>query len=325
MSDNENPIEVVEEGLSPEELKEIFSKALKYDGLKTKYFKMMNKLENVSEQRKATGNRLKDLAIHVVGSKAGKDVGRVGWGSSLKATKEQFTAHPKKYNGWQVMAEDVDGDHIPEIVIRDAENIERYINGYSIKPSKHTQREDYYSAFPTQTQRTLTPKSKYFRGTEIDEEGNMTFSHPEAYRPMTKTGKKQLPKLKTLFNEFIIKRFIKAFKINNQGIIDQIPKNIRGEIALLFNKIAWFDVRKILYNSNGLGAEIRADFPTKDLQKMLTGAEKNETFRKTFSAMITPYMKQPDFLGEQMVSGLSKRYNEAIDIIHNKYGVPAPL
>ena len=326
MSDNENQIQQMEEdNFSPEELKALVAKAAKYDGLKTKYVKMMNKLENVSEKRKANGEHLKNLAINVVGSRVNKDVGRVGWGSSLLSAKEQFKSHPKKYKGWDVLAQDIDGDNIPEIVINDEEGISRYINGYSIKPSKHLQRSDYYSKYPTQTERTLTPKSQYFRGTNIDEEGNLAFSHPDAYRPLTKNGKPQLPKLKNLFNTYIIKSFVKVFKENNKQIIEQIPKNIRGEIALLFNKIAWFDVRKMIYHTEPTAPRIQEDFPTKETQKMLTGLEKHPAFRKVFSQIITPYMKDPNYMNDKLTTGLEKRYNEAISIISQKYGVEEPL
>ena len=97
MSDNENQIVPMEEvNFSPKELKELVAKAANYDKLKTKYVKMMNKLENVSEQRKAWGEHLKDLAIHVVGSKVNKDVSRAGWASSLPSAKAHFQANPQK-------------------------------------------------------------------------------------------------------------------------------------------------------------------------------------------------------------------------------------
>ena len=310
--------------ISPE-MQEIIKKAMAYDKLAGKYSKMISKLEGTSKQKLNNQELLRSLTTNVIGSKAGKDVSRVGWGSNIKAVKEQFKAFPKKYTGWETFEQDLDDDGIPEILINDADKVLRYVNGYSVKPSKHVKRSDYYGAYPTAAERSLNPKSKYFNGTDIDAEGNLSFMSPNAYRPKSKTGKEQQPKLKTLATEYLFRPFIKLFKEANKEIIDQIPKNIKGEIALLFNRVAWFNIRKGLYNALNPNNPMNDELPNKENQNFLTQWEKNPVFRKAFAAVIKQHINIPLILNDDDAKNLERDYNFAIDAIHNKYGKQSPL
>jgi len=88
------------------EMQEIIKKALAYDKLAGKYSKMISKLEGTSKQKLNNQELLRSLTTNVIGRKAGKDVSRVGWGSNIKAVKEQFKAFPKKYTGWETFEQD---------------------------------------------------------------------------------------------------------------------------------------------------------------------------------------------------------------------------
>ena len=118
---------------------------------------------------------MKDL-IPIIGSNSKRDIRYKPELSSIKAARHWIESKGAKdvangveegrrfHDRYEAVEYDIDNDRINDVVVRaknDPSNI-KYINGYSLKPSKQHKRRAYYDAFPTRESRKEMSMSKYF-------------------------------------------------------------------------------------------------------------------------------------------------------------------
>jgi len=90
--------------------------------------------------------------------KQGKEPKKVGWMNSAKSADHEINVidktRPKpKYPNWQIEEQDLDGDNVMDVVIKDQTGKIRGVNGYSVERTSFPNRKPYYDAYPRPDQR----------------------------------------------------------------------------------------------------------------------------------------------------------------------------
>jgi len=83
--------------------------------------------------------------------KQGKEPKKVGWMNSVKSAKHEIetvdvTRSNPKYANWEVTEEDLDGDNVMDVVIKNQTGKIRGVNGYTVGQTSFPERNPYYDA-----------------------------------------------------------------------------------------------------------------------------------------------------------------------------------
>ena len=111
-------------------------------------------------------------------------------GAQNIVNKHNATAKPSAY--WRVQHEDINGDNIPDILIRNSKNEPIVVNGWTTKRSDYPARYKYYQAYPTREERKEHPYPEYKRdelyqyqyddeNVDVHKRGNVTSFNEQAF------------------------------------------------------------------------------------------------------------------------------------------------
>ena len=140
-------------------------------------------------------------------------------GAQAIVNKHNATSKPSAH--WRVQHEDINGDNIPDIVIRNSKNEPVVVNGWTTKRSDYPTRYMYYNTYPTREDRKGHPYPDFKRDelhqvkyddTSIDvhKRGNVESYNEQAYPANWQLGSYNVPKPKRLgayqrFQRYILK------------------------------------------------------------------------------------------------------------------------
>ena len=94
-----------------------------------------------------------------------RDFKRVSNALSVQGARDIVNRHNEKspHAPWNVTTDDINGDNIPDIIIRNANNDPIVVNGWTTKGSDYPERFVYYNKYPTREERKQHPYPAFKR------------------------------------------------------------------------------------------------------------------------------------------------------------------
>jgi len=86
--------------------------------------------------------------------KQGKDLKQVQWGNSMESARyvldkdETLPENKRRFKGWDVIQEDLDGDKYMDTIVKDGAGNPRIINGWTVTKTKYPERNMYTKKHP---------------------------------------------------------------------------------------------------------------------------------------------------------------------------------
>jgi len=319
-------------------------KAQRIDALKAQRRELSRQIHELDPSAAKT-NVKRDIAMTALKEmiKRGKEPKKVGWMNSAKSADHEInvvdvTRPNPKYAGWKIEEEDLDGDAVMDVIIKDQTGNIRGVNGYSVERTSFPKRKPYYDANPRPDQRR-----KIINGEENPNAKTMNQyineNNPKGITPIIIGKNEQGNGVYTyVYNDKSIKREPTPYKVFLHLILKPYWDNYAKEIAegegiskhliLLFYGILkrrmWNIIKRIAHSylqtpSNIKGHELQVyESSTRfkaELKSLITTIERSDLqhniseFQQTFNESLNE-LKQRNPFGHQQPQAEDKDEDE---------------
>jgi len=229
--------------------------------------------------------------------KQGKEPKRVGWMNSAKSADHEInvidtTRSNPKYRGWSIEEQDLDGDNVKDVIIKDQMGKIRGINGYSVERTSFPERKPYYDAYPRSDQRRKVINGEENPNATTKKQFNQLRINPNGIKRMViGQDEKGNDMYGFVYNDINAKRNPTPYKVFLHLILkpywnrikDLIKQQVRPHEVMSFYRILKMKMWQLIKNS----AHERLNTPDGMMPEELKQYESSSHYKNALGGVVT--------------------------------------